>query len=67
MEKFRDIQEELHPVDIPTINGKYMWNNRRGGNKKIASRLDRFLATKNLISQDVYYETSILPCLGSNH
>ena len=53
MEKFRDIQEEPHLVDIPTINGKYMWNNTRGGNKKITSRLDIFLATKNLISKDI--------------
>lgn len=45
IEKFSDIQEELHLVDIPTINGKYTWNNRQGGNRKITSHLDRFLAT----------------------
>lgn len=45
MDRFRDIQEELKLVDIPTINGKYTWNNRRGGSKHITSRLDRFLAT----------------------
>ena len=67
MEKFKDIQEELQLVDIPTINGKYTWNNRRGGNKQIASRLGRFLATENFISKDVYYKATILPCLGSDH
>lgn len=67
IEQFRDIQEELHLVDIPTINGRYTWNNRRGGNRKIMSRLDRFLETKNIINRDVYYEASILPCMGSVH
>lgn len=67
MEQFRYIQEELNLVDIPTINGRYTWNNKRGGNRRIASHLDRFLETENLISKEVYYEASILPCLGSDH
>lgn len=67
MEQFRDIQEELHLMDIPTINGRYTWNNRRGGNRKITSHLDRFLATENLINRYVYYKSSILTCMGSIH
>lgn len=46
MEQFKDIQEELHLVDIQTINGSYTWNNRRGGNSKIASHLDIFWQQK---------------------
>lgn len=45
MERSRDLQAELNLVYIPTINEKYMWNNRRGGSRHIASRLDRFLVT----------------------
>jgi len=67
MERFRDLQAELNLVDIPTINGKYMWNNRRGGSRHITSRLDRFLATEHFIGKDIFYEAIILLCLGLNH
>jgi len=56
MERFRDLQVELKMVDIPTINGKYTWNNRRGGSRQIASRLDIFLATEHFIGKDIFYE-----------
>jgi len=67
MEQFRDIQEELQLVEIQTINGRYTWNNRRGGYRKIVSHLDRVLAIENLIIKDVYYKASILPYLSSDH
>jgi len=67
IEKFRDIQAELKMIDIPTINGKYTWNNQRGGSNQIASRLDRFLATEHLLGKHIFYEATILPCLGSDH
>jgi len=28
MERFKELQAELKMVDIPTINGKYTWDNR---------------------------------------
>lgn len=61
MERFRETQTTLHLIDINTINGKYTWNNRRGGNRQIASRLGRFLATKHFLGKDVFYEATILP------
>lgn len=67
MERFRDVQAELRMVDIPTINGKFTWNNRRGGTKQIASRLDRFLISEHIIGLDIFYEASILPIIGSDH
>jgi len=67
MERFRDLQEELKLVDIPTINEKYTWKNRRGGSKKIASQLDRFLAIEHFIGKDIFYKESILPCLRLDH
>ena len=33
-------------VDIQPRSGAYTWNNRRGGERQIASRLDRFLFLK---------------------
>lgn len=67
MERFRDLQTELRMVDIPTINGKFTWNNRRGGNTQIASMLDIFLASEKLIGKDIFYEAYILPSIGSDH
>lgn len=54
MERFREVQIELRAVDIPTINGKFTWNNRRGGSKQIASRLDHFLILEHIIELDIF-------------
>ena len=67
MERFREVQTELRVVNIPTINGKFTWNNRRGGSKQISSRLDRFLISEHIIELDIFYESSILPSAGSDH
>eukprot|EP00253_Pinus_taeda_P033211 PITA_33211 len=67
MERFREVKTELRVVDILTINEKFTCNNRRGGSKQIASRLDRFLISKHIIRLDIFYEASILPLIGSEH
>lgn len=67
MALFHDLLNDIHLVDIPTVNGKYTWNNHRGERHQIALRLDRFLATEALVSLDMYYEAGILPTLGSDH
>ena len=67
IERFREVQTKLRVVDILTINGKFTWNNRRGGSKQIASRLDRFLISEHIIKLDIFYEASILPSAGLNH
>ena len=54
-------------VDIPTINGIHTGNNRRGGKHQIASRLDRFLISEQIINRDIFIETMILPTMGSDH
>lgn len=33
MERFRETRSALKMIDIHTINGKYTWNNRRGGSR----------------------------------
>ena len=43
MEEFNELLIDQRLVDIPTTNGVFTWNNRRGGKSQIASRLDRFL------------------------
>lgn len=67
MESFRDLLNDLRLVDIPTENGIFTWNNRRGETHQIASRLDHFLVSEDLITLDVHFEASILPSLGSDH
>jgi len=67
MELFNDMIESLRLVDIPTINGIFTWNNRRGGKNQIASRLDRFLVSETIMNRDVFIEAKIMPSLGSDH
>ena len=67
MERFRDVQTELRMVYIPTINGKFTWNNRRGRDKQIVSRIDQFLVSEYIIGMDIFYKPSILPSIGSDH
>lgn len=67
MEDFNDFISEQRMVDIPTINGIHTWNNRRGGQNQIASRLDRFLFSEQILNRDVFVEEKILPSLGSDH
>eukprot|EP00253_Pinus_taeda_P003838 PITA_03838 len=66
MEIFNDMIDGLRLVDLPTINGVYTWNNRRGGKNQIASRLDRFLVSEMIMNRDVFIEAKIMPSLGSD-
>ena len=54
MERFRETQESLKMIDINTINGKFTWNNRRGGSRQIASRLERFLAIEQFLGKKYF-------------
>jgi len=50
MEEFNEMIMEQRLVDIPTTNGVHTWNNRRGGKNQIASRLDRFLLSEQILN-----------------
>ena len=67
MDMFREAISELKMVDLQTKNGTFTWNNQRGGQNYIASRLDHFLVSEQVISIDIYMETSILPGMGLEH
>lgn len=67
MELFMGLITKLRPVDIPTVNGKFTCNSKRGVAQQVAMRLDRFVGFEALVSVDVFYEGSILPTLGSYH
>jgi len=52
-------------VDIQPKSGTFTWNNRRGGERQIASRLDRFLISESIILEGILVESDILPSGGS--
>ena len=46
---FCQLIQDLKLVDIDTNDGIYTWNNKRGGKNQVASRLDRYLLSENLM------------------
>lgn len=66
-ELFVDFIESARLVDILPKNGSYTWNNRRGGENRIASRLDRFLISESILIEGITVDSDILPTGGSDH
>lgn len=54
-------------VDIETNNGLCTWNNKRGANSQVASKLDRFMILEDLMLLDKEIIAGILPFSGSDH
>jgi len=54
-------------VDIVTSNGIFTWNKKRGGESQVASKLDRFMISEDLILNDKEILVIILPFGGSDH
>eukprot|EP00253_Pinus_taeda_P008135 PITA_08135 len=54
-------------IDLPTANGLYTWTNKRIIPMQIASRLDRFLISNNVIHVGGEFTTHIIPFSGSDH
>eukprot|EP00253_Pinus_taeda_P033709 PITA_33709 len=64
-EAFLDFINTTKLVDVYHKSGAFTWNNKRGGDRHIASRLDRFLISKSLLLEGVIVESDILPSGGS--
>lgn len=54
-------------VDFEMHNGIFTWNNKRGGNAQVASKLDRFLISKKLMLTNSKISMSFLPFGGTDH
>ena len=54
-------------VDIVTSNGIFTWNNKRGGESQVASKLDRFIISEDLMLNDKEMVARVLPFGGSDH
>eukprot|EP00253_Pinus_taeda_P029800 PITA_29800 len=66
-EFFIDFIDNARLVDVYPKHGKFTWNNRRGGERLISSRLDRFLVSESLLLDGTVVESNILPSGGSDH
>ena len=64
---FQNFMNNMGLVDTETINGTFTWNNKRGGASQVASKLDRFIISKDLFLKGLDMPTSILPFEGSDH
>lgn len=65
--RFNSIIHNLKLVDVRTHNDLYTWNNKRIGTHAVASRLDRFLLSKSIVTFGGIYNASLLPSAGSDH
>ena len=66
-EAFRECLARGLLIDVETGNGWFTWNNKRGGEHLVASRLDRFLVAKNIMHSTGDFMAVVLPANGSDH
>ena len=66
-DSFTSFIDNAKLVDIQPKSSNFTWKNRRGGDRLIASRLDRFLISESIIMDAILVESDILPSGGSHH
>jgi len=54
-------------VEIETNNGLCTWNNKRGGDSQVASKLERFMISEEILLLDKEIIAYILPFGGLDH
>eukprot|EP00253_Pinus_taeda_P032357 PITA_32357 len=64
---FQSFTENLKLVDSESDNFLFTWNNKRGGEAQVASKLDRFLILGELMLINNEITTKILPFGDSDH
>ena len=64
---FRAWVREHDMIDVPTSNGTFTWNNRRKDFTYIAEKLDRFFIIGELADNNINFQSTILPIIGSDH
>jgi hypothetical protein len=64
---FRELIERLHLIDVPTRNGLFTWNNKRGNEHSIVVLLDRFLLSEVGFQSKHGLSARVLPYHGSDH
>jgi len=66
-EHFKEFIQNNTLIDSQFCNGTHTWSNRRIGRHQIASKLDRFLLTDNIVHLGGDITAAILPYAGSDH
>lgn len=64
---FNKFIDEMKLVDIRSTNGLFKWENKRSGERHIASRLDHFLVSESILAGRGDIGASVLPAIGSDH
>eukprot|EP00253_Pinus_taeda_P003053 PITA_03053 len=64
---FKEFIQNASLIDMPFSNGTFNWSNRRAGRHQIASKLDRFLLSDNVVHLGGYFSAAILPHTRSDH
>lgn len=64
---FQTFIDNMKIVDTDMSNGLFTWNNMRGGESQVASKLERFIISKDLMLIDKEMTMRILPFGGSDH
>ena len=67
VEYFINFVEQSQLVDMETRNGWFTWNNRRGGEHHVASRIDIFLVLEDIAREAGEVSANVLPTTGSDH
>ena len=64
---FQSFIDNMNLVDSESGNGLFTWNNKRGGEALVASKLDRFMISEELMLLKKDITARFLPFGGSNH
>jgi len=64
---FQSFIDNMRLVDIVMSNGTFTWNNKRGGESQVASKLDRFIISKDLMLKDKDIVARVLPFGDFDH
>ena len=57
----------MNLVDIDTNTSLFTWNNKRGGESHVSSKLDRFIILEDLMLTEKEVIAKVLPFGGSYH
>eukprot|EP00253_Pinus_taeda_P013113 PITA_13113 len=64
---FQNLMNNMRLVDTETINGTFTCNNKRGAASQVASKLDSFIISEDLLLTGLDMSALILPFRGSDH
>ena len=64
---FQSFTNNMNLVESDSSNGLFTWNNKRGGEGLVASTLDRFMISEDLMFLNSEITARVIPFGGSDH